>query len=303
MKIRLTLDLKRELLKFKDYIQLNETTEGLSAKLKERLKVRHEKEIQDDQEFILTTLALLLSPNFQKTIQEWRVNYKINVTEILNDYKGDLYLWLSEQKHDLPSSSYDKRICNLCLACNVHPKIYGEFVLEYLYVGFDIPVTSASLKSAKLFDLSLHQPLKDEFRYKTRVELDYGEERDDNYTDEPQKVSIQIFKDTSKTGLIKFIETNWLGIQKTQRCLQAYPHTKKFEFFKRDMQVYLLHLLGKKPSEIASNLAKENIPDKEGEEFKRLEKIYSLDEERIYKITEDFDARIASIICKKFSSN
>lgn len=200
------------------------------------------------------------------------------------------------QRTNPPQLLYDKRVVKLCNDCNVDPLIYSNFVLDYLYYEELIPITANNLHLILGIDQSQHLTAKNEFRYKSRIVKDHGDMPTSEYTDEPQNLFIQIFNGTSQNGLINFITENWPIIKRFQKHLKPYPHAKKFEFFKRDVQIYLLHLLSCKPKEIAQIILDENVPDDEGEERDKLEESYSLDEDRIYQIIEDMDKKMQLLI-------
>lgn len=251
-----------------------------------------EEENKKNQEYILTSLALLLNSEFKNTIASWRRKYGINVNEWKDELGSSYISWAMKSSSNPPHWDYDSRVYSLCKKCHVNPRMFGNFVLEYLYKGRTEPV----LENWFFAPWFLHHSVEDEYRFKSRVEVDYGEERPDEYTDDPQKVFLQVFKDTSKTGLINFIEKNWeKRIKPLQQSLKPYPHSRKFEHFKRDIQIFILSLLDNKPNEIAGIIGKENIPEEESEERTRLEDLYALDEDRIYDIIDNFRDHITSI--------
>jgi hypothetical protein len=153
-------------------------------------------------------------------------------------------------------------------------KLYSEFVLEYLYFR-SVQISKPSTDVKRTFNY--------EHKYKVKIDVDYGDylyEEELKYNGEPKKLLIEVFKDTTKNRLINFIEENWHEIEEYKKYLKAYPHTKLYGTFKRDVQVFILSLLGHKASEIGDILIQENHED------------FSLSSNDIYQIINDFKLRI-----------
>lgn len=246
--------------------------------------------VQDQQEYILGQLSLILNPIFRDTIEEWREKHKIPLFEGGKFHRD----WIMEHLlENLPDDDTDERIYTLCKRCHVNPKIYGAFVITYLYYRDPRPYRMEKLSP---FSQDPHFRAVDEFRYKSRIELDHGMPREEEYTDNTQRLSIRIFKDTTKGRLIEFIEENWKDIQELQKDLLPYPHRKKYEKFERDIQVYILYLLGNSASDIANIMQRENIPDELDDVTSiELEKDYLLEMSRISEIVSDVAKSIKSI--------
>lgn len=275
MKSKISADLAKELETLRDYI-----------------KTEDEAYIHKNQEYILATLALLLSKMFRSTIERWRKTYNIPNINPGSTLNGHIE-WAMKQGNGVPYEETDDKVYALCKACHVNPKIYGSFVIDYLYLGDVLPFRP---ENNNPFSFDPHFNAQEEFRYRSRIELDYGMPREDEYTEEPQKAYIRIFGNTSQKNLINFVKKNWKDIAMIKKNLKPYPHGKKFKKIKRDIQIYLLYLLDKKVDHIAEVIYDENIPeDVTSVVQEKLEKDYDLENNRVYEIIEDIENHIKNI--------
>lgn len=272
MEIRLSEDLIAELHALRNYIRSEEDIN-----------------IQSNQEFILGVISLLLNPLFRQTIKTWRKRFKIPKFNQVKTLNGHIE-WAMSQQGEIPFEDTDKKIIALCKACHLNPRIYGSFIIDYLYYGEILPFRSESQSPFSNESVFI---ANDEFRYKSRVEVDYGMPRQDEYTGNPQKLYIRLFNNTSKKGLIKFIEANWKQISSVKKQLNLYPQKTKFKYFKRDIEIYLLFLTGNKVNKIADTIQDENVPAGVTPEKQfELEEKYALDEKRIYNIIDNVNTHL-----------
>jgi len=249
---------------------------------------KNNEEVQQRQEEIITTLGLVINPRFQKIIKLHRIKFKVPTKWHTPKHSDDLYdeyLDYHDKIKTAPTNVYDPAITHICDSFGLDRKKYREFILDYMYYG---NVWVYAPPHYKWFE---HFYMKDEYRHRARFEIDYGEGKEEKLTDQPQKASIRIYQDTSKTGLIEFIENNWLEISKIQKELPEYPHSKRYGRFKRDIQIYILHLLGKNTNEIAKILD-ENIPED------IANKAYYVDGSAIRQTAVDIEKRIADLFPK-----
>lgn len=275
-------------------IKIDEQIKEELETLKQWLQKRDESWVQDNQEIILTTVYLLKNIEFKKEINSLRKIHKVpekwhSARKREDSIYEEWWEFIENKKPTPPFTIMDREIIEICKKYKVNHKRYGNFVIEYLYFGDATPIRDYYY---------LNFNARGEYRYKARIELDFGEGMYDVPTNTPQKGYIRFFKDTTKNRLIKFIKENWDNIKQIQSNLQPYPHSRKFGSFKRDIQIYLIHLLGKKPDEIIEQVKKENIPNYETldmYELEKLEKPYDLGENAVYELIKDIDKRIRSI--------
>lgn len=246
------------------------------------------------QEIILTCLSLLLNENFHKSISILRIKHKVPnkwfTTGKLDNLYNDELVELLENSPDTTLNEYSNEFSEICVKCGVTPKKYNYFVYGYFYLA-DVKIDVEAL------DFPI---ISDDYKYKCGIEVVSGDKL--SFTDKPAlkdtspKAYIRFYKDTTINQLIEFIKSNKDLIRFIQKRLaggpQTYPHTKSYGRFKRDLQVYLLHLLGNKAPIIAEQIVKENIPEGENIDIKELEKIYSLENDAIRQIIKDIKTRV-----------
>ncbi|HUD05113.1 MAG TPA: hypothetical protein VMR59_03940 [Patescibacteria group bacterium] len=235
--------------------------------------------IQDNQEYIFTVIYLITNPNFKIEIAKLREKYHIPLSYGKDD--ENFYKWLFAQRPFAPYYG-SKEITDICLLCRVNPKVYGDFVFGYLYFGDVMPYKPYD-------DISINA--KDEFRFKSKLEaltLDYNTiPREDL-----ERGYIRFYKDSTIEGILNFINANRDKIREIQKGLKPYPYTrtKKYKNFKRDIQVYILHLLKKNKADILKQLYLENIPDNNTD--KKLDEVYQIEDTKVYEIIEDIEERL-----------
>lgn len=238
-----------------------------------------DEDVQQLQAETMTILGLLINPKFRQIVDELREKY--NIPEHWHTPKNNInyfdeYTLYLESNKEAPTDNFDPTVLKICNEFNIDAKKYSEFVSNYLFFG-----NTQVLKPPHL-EWFEHFYATDEYRNKASIELDYGEGKEENITETPQKAYIRIYKDTSKTGLISFIEKNWIKISKIQKELEPYPHTKRYGKFKRDIQVYIYHLLGNKTPAILDKLA-------DNSEY--------IEETAARQTVVDFDKRIELLFC------
>ncbi len=255
----------------------------------EWIKEKDEEWFQNHQEQIFTILALLLNKRFKEKILALRKSLKI--PEEWHTYKKNARLHEEYQNYNktYPNEAliipHDKRIIKICNNFGINIKRYYDFIVNYLYFG------CAYVIIPKHFEYFEYFFAKDEYRYKTTFELDYGEDKEQKLSETPLKGYIQFYKDTTPNQMISFIKANLPEIKKIQKHLPLYPHHKKYESFKRDLQVYILYLLGEKPMDIPDIMSK-NISKKAS---KKDVNEANIEEAQVYAIIKDFGNRIKNI--------
>lgn len=186
-------------------------------------------------------------------------------------------------------SPHDKRITNICRELHIDIKRYYDFIVDYMNFGHPWVLITPH------YEYFEHFHAEDEYRYKANIELDYGEGKQKDLSNTPRKAYIQFYKDTTPNQLIEFIKSNTTKIIEIQKNLPNYPHRKKYEHFKRDLQVYLLYLLGNNPTEIPSILIKNNVPDEDTKEMVTLEEEYAIADPHVHVIIKEMEQRISEI--------
>ena len=238
---------------------MDKSTLSANSKLEEIanwLKKTSEQEVEEKQELIVTIIALITNEQFQKSIQALRKKYQIPPAWHTTDKNSNLYEDYLEYLNihpEAPRHPYDKPITDLCIKVGVDIKKHSDFILGYLYYGYTLPL--------KPEHVDWYQPFysTDEYRYKANIELDYGDSTEEKEKMEIKKGYIRFYNDTTPNQLVRFIKDNWQTIAKVQAQLKPYQHTKKHSQPKRDIFVYLLHLLGNKSPEIMDKVATEEI--------------------------------------------
>ena len=242
---------------------------------------KHEdKCIQNLQEYIFTIIYLITNTTFRLEIAKLREKYSIPLSYGVDD--KDFNRWMYKKKPFSPDSHNSKEIRDICLLCRVNPQVMGDFVFGYLYFGDVAPMKPYN-------DVSIDA--KDEVRFNCKLEaltMDYRtiprEDRERGY--------IRFYKDTSRKGLENFIDANIDKIRQIQKGLKPYPYTrtKRYKYFKRDIQVYILNLLGNKKANILKELYDGNIPIDNTDA--NLDEIYQIDDTKVYEIIEDIEEHL-----------
>lgn len=244
-----------------------------------------EKTVGKFQEQYITVISLIEDKKFLKKIIELRQRLKIPKDFFIYGNNKDRYAEYCEYIDKFPEAvqnSYNTIIIRLCHQFNIDWKLYGDMIIEFLYFD-DLMV--AVPPDYEWFEYHF---TPEEYRYKTKIELDYGEAREKIIESEiPIKLSLRIYKDTTKTKLISFIEKNWEDISKVKDLLNPYPLSKKYKFFKRDIIIYILYSIGLNTEKILNELSdKYNTNDS---------KEYYLENTAIRQIITDFKKRIKSV--------
>jgi len=257
-------------------IKLADSVEKDLLKLREIIQKKDSAWVNNNQEAIFTVLYLLLSADFSNKIARLREKHSIpkewHTKEKLTDEDWERWeKWTLETKPTPPRSSYDEDIVTLCREVGINPMEYGEFIVGYLYFG-QIMFT---------WPMGFNIQTADEYRYRAKLEADYGNGLYDISTNTPQKGYIRFYKDTTQNQLISFIKNNWKDIQSIQQDLLPYPHPKKYSVFKRDILIYLHHLFGNKAPTIANEVA--SISDNEG---------YAVDDVEVRQIISFLDRKL-----------
>lgn len=233
------------------------------------------------QEIIFSTLRIIIDNSFRTEIASLRRNYNIPSDfytnyQAANDDKHEE--WLNKNSNKVPTDPWDKEIKKLCVDHNLDPNRYGEFILNYLYFGGVLPISEF---------VTLENTLTtDEPKYKTRLIVKFKDNRD-----LPEGVYIRIYKDTTINQIHEYINKNQRLIGFLRKLIDPFPkiRNRKIPLFKRDLEVFLLHSMGKHTKEIASLLDKEYnfLTDAEREKF-------YLEEPNIRKIASDMYKSIVS---------
>lgn len=219
--------------------------------IKEWISSRDEKWIYDHQEFIVALIRLLTNHEFRNKINALRKKYNIprewyskgKFQNIRMDNEKILR-WLSKN----PSIPSDMEMYEISEQCKIDTRKYWAFIQNYLCSGRVISLMPYSYVA------------KNEFKYKAHIELDFGE-NDEDFGVNPEKkiylkkASVVFYKDTTINQLVEFIKENRKEISDIQRKLSTYSHPQKYGYFKREIFIYLLYLLGEKPAEIIKKIA------------------------------------------------
>lgn len=248
------------------------------------LKNLNKEEIYFFQETILNVIKLLKDPKFREKIASLRIGYKIP-NEQLYAYDYTEFEWKKDadggySKRTAPLSLFDKPIEAFCREFSLSAYRYGEFVINYLYFANVVPPKPEVMYG----DI----PMKDEFKYKARVEINMGG------GSFPQVGYIRFFQNTSKNKLKKFVDANWKAIQGIQKHLDPYPHTRTRNLlvFKRDIQIYLLHCLGNKSPEIGRVIDEDFVPQDKDISDEELN-LFVLDDANIRKVVANVKREIS----------
>ncbi|MFA7300800.1 MAG: hypothetical protein WC069_00615 [Candidatus Shapirobacteria bacterium] len=254
--------------------------------LLDQVSKNEEEKVEKYQEQYMTIVSLISDKQFLNRIIKMRHSFKIP-----NEFYGqdkekkgyDSYLDYVNKTPNTPVNSYDKPIVELCNEYNVEWKLYGDMILDFLYygtVGVSVPPD---------YEWFEYHFTPEEYRYKTKIELDYGEAREKFVDSEvPIKLSLRIYKDTTKTKLINFIKENWKDISNIKKSLCSYPLSKKYKYFRRDLLVYIYYKLGYKVKEILEKL--NYVSDDEDPK-----NFYNIENTAVRQIVVDFKKRIKDI--------
>lgn len=262
--------------------------------IKNWVQTKNEDWLTKTQEIMLTVLYLLTNQVFKENIGYLRTIYNIP-KKFYESGKNDDKLsneqlkWIDEQTTNPPFICDHEDIIKLCNLCGVDSERYGQFVINYLYFGKVTPIP---------FYTGYSWIAIDEFKYKARIETVYkfvdkgfGNNRHtEAYIDNGH---IRFYKDTTINQLIKFIKANKKDIRDIQTRMTKYPHSKKYGRFKRDIQIYILHLLGQNSEKIAQTIQDENIPADVTNQDKY--KIYEPEETAVRQIISDIESKIRAL--------
>jgi hypothetical protein len=248
MSIKIDGPLKQNIEDFRDWIK-NASPEWLN----------------ENQEAVMTTLSLLLNSQFRTRIGHLRSVYKIPKAffgESLVSFE-EWERWEKKNYKTAPTNIYSKEILNLCAEFGLSPpNRYAFFVYHYLFFNQIFP-SETDLGHGSVYS-------KKEYRYRARLETNaYKTFPQPNVT--IREGYIRFFKDTTPNQLINFIKENWRQLKMIQGSLPLYPHPKKYSRFKRDILVYIHHLLGLTAPEIANAIATIDEESEEGYDLNDVE--------------------------------
>lgn len=266
-------------------IKIDNKVKGDLQKLHAFIQKKDGAWVNEYQEKIFAVLYMILNEDFRNKVEQLRKKYSIpeewHTKEKLTDKDWNYWeKWVEETEPTPPRTAYDEEIHLLCQEVGIDPIEYGEFVVGYLYFG-DVNIIRS---------MGFNIQTDDEYRYKAKLETEHGLGLYDIPAITPQKGYIRFYKDTTKNQLIKFIEERWEYIERLKKDLPKYPHTKKYGRFKRDVQIYILHLLGQNTPSILDELTK-SIKDID-RELTEEENSYFLDEPSVRQVIKDIDDRI-----------
>jgi len=192
--------------------------------------------VYNDQENYFVLLRLLFDSQFTKRIIELREELTIpkDWCRSQRDDVPDWDIWVDSHSES-PKEPTDKLILKLCSEFEVDPTSFGLFMVDYLYFS-----------SVEFSLYGYGVPQKEEFRHRTKL-LVLTEPTSPIVNRDNQQLFayIQIFKDTTRTGIEKFYSINEKEIIKIQQQLSAYPvpRVRSKEVFKRDLEIFLLDAL------------------------------------------------------------
>lgn len=252
--------------------------------------------INSNQDFILTSLSLILNQNFHKSIFGLRTKYNIpskwyEGNETPDHYENELLDWLEENRsngeYGVPTATSEE-ITEICTACGVDPEKYSFYVFNYLYLA-DVRCNDDVVSFGPSYSGS-----EDSFRYKCGIKF-FG--KGESMIADNRRLYIRLYRDTSINKLKDFIEEKKDLIRFIQDKLEieSYSPTKGFSVrFQRDIEVYLLSLLDNKAPKIGKTLTEEHIDPIEDTDpdFQNIEKFYSLEDSAIRQIIKDINTRI-----------
>lgn len=236
------------------------------------------------QELLLNSLRLITNRKFRQEIKDIREKLKVPTSWFDNNKNKDNYnewlKWSNKFVGNKPRQwLVDDFVRELCKNYKLSHKRYGEFIESYTLFNSMYPGKPIMFQNILA---------KDEFRYKARIEADYGEGAS------PRGGYIRFFKNTSINKLKKFIESNKEIIDEIKEHISDYPHKRirKPDIFKRDLEVYILHLIGYDSTKIAEEILGE-YESKYSEEPPIQEKeIYALDNNNINQIIGEIKREI-----------
>ncbi|MBI2600470.1 hypothetical protein HYW42_00800 [Candidatus Daviesbacteria bacterium] len=264
---------------------------NLSEDLKEFLrwiKMQSDEYINEHQELILVMLRLITDTQFQFEIQKLRSEYNLPKKWYLGTKNVDFYkkihkeyeAWHKRNTKEVLTKDHPK-ILEICKQFRIDSSRYGFFVSNYLYFR-DLrplkPLTNNTFLS------------NEEYRYKARLET-----AQDETMPYLTKGYIRFFQDTTPEQLLRFVEENKDKIRLIRSWLPLYPHTKKFSLFKRDIQIFILHLLNYKTPKISDIIAEENLSQDENSNIDSIENKFTLEEAAIREIVRDLTHRIKNL--------
>lgn len=222
------------------------------------IKDESDQEVNLYQEILLNVLRIITDKTFRNEIQTLRRKFSIPSSwykekkfklihmavwrnKKLNDIQkelGNSYIieedqWIKNNPETFNNlqSWDDKLIVELAVKYNLHPRRYGDFLIEYLYFGCLVPSIFTTFEWFT----------EDESRYKTRFEFE-----PENPPNSGIVGCIRFFQDTSISQLQEFIKTHSAYIENIKKHLEKYPIQQKnrSDTFKFHLKVYLMYCIG-----------------------------------------------------------
>ncbi|HEV2339634.1 MAG TPA: hypothetical protein VGT05_02575 [Patescibacteria group bacterium] len=211
-----------------------------------------------DQEFYVALLPLLFNTRFRNRIKELREQLKIPQDwygKLRDDVGADGTWedWVDARIPDVPKEPSHKLIIELSAEFDLDPLSYGMFLLDYLYFSC---IDIESINSREIV-------AKEEFKHKARIVIQGGGRINQTKKDNKIFAYIQIYKDTTPTGIEEFYRKNEKTIIGIQKYLDDYPidRVRNVKTFTREVEVFLFDALGYNARQIANILS--NAPDPE----------------------------------------
>ncbi len=213
--------------------------------------------IHDNQERIITSVSLLLNPNFRTEINQIRTSYKIPkrfYTNPSNDKTWNKILnWVESQTSTPPYYQDDPIFISLSQKYNFELRIYWDFLIGLIYENDILPQSHFSLN---------HRKSSEEHRFKARLEIIDRHNRELIINEKEPIGYIRIYKDTSINQLHNFIDENKEAINSIKRELENYPQVSNNGSFKRDLLIFLYSIQNYSSTEIADKITEDLEKDK-----------------------------------------
>ncbi len=267
-------------------INISDQLKGELLELKSWIQNQDKDFINDIQETILVITSLITDEEFRLSIKKIRQYYKIplewqlqhRIVKKFNESEdiGDIWFKWHEQNRKEPFVPGSDSLTKFCFKNNINLQRYGLFISNYIYFASVKPIVPPLHNSPKSLKA---------YRRKARLEI-----MPKGSISGATRTYIRFYKDTTKPKLISFIEDNWNEIELIKSASTTYPQIRKFENFKRDIQIYILHLLGNNAPQIGEVIYNENVSDPD--EQNDLVKEYSLDEPFIRQIIKNIKKQI-----------